>query len=483
MSERYDVILVGGGPGGLACAALLSKWGLRTLILEKNASTGGKAVTAERDGFRFELGPKLQVPMSEPAFFHLFRELGMPEKLRAIPLEQGAHLAYRGRSGGYRTVIAPQTGQDPTPLFDLMGLDATERQQALAFLAELVLLPPAELDKLDDVTMEEYLAGKPVPRALYSYLAMHANASLAEPIDRVAASEQIKIFQQIATRGGGGYYAGGFGRVLDDIADAVREHGGEIRTGVRARRIRVEDGRVTGVETDRGRFGAPLVVSSAGIQPTVLGLVGKEHFDPGYVDYVRRLEPGWGFATVRYFLRARVMTSPMYMVWSDESWWNVERAERVRNGRIPDEVILFITVPSNYDPAMAPPGRQCLIAGTICSPDPEAPEIEALYGRMDAMLQKLFPEAWAALERREVDGPREVSLHTRDHVLPGQGGECVGIGQIAGQCGTQKPSPETPVGGLFLVGCDAGSAGMGTHQATDSGMRVARTVRAAHAAL
>ena len=105
-----------------------------------------------------------------------------------------------------------------------------------------------------------------------------------------------------------------------------------------------------------------------------------------------------------------------------------------------------------------------------------------LYRKLDEQLARCFPAAWAAVERREVDGPAEVSAHTRDSVLPGQGGECVGIGQIVGQCGTRKPSPRTPIAGLFLAGCDAGSGTMGTHQATDSGMTVARMVRAELAA-
>ncbi|HET8944431.1 MAG TPA: FAD-dependent oxidoreductase, partial [Dehalococcoidia bacterium] len=61
----------------------------------------------------------------------------------------------------------------------------------------------------------------------------------------------------------------------------------------------------------------------------------------------------------------------------------------------------------------------------------------------------------------------------------GQGGECVGVGQVVGQCGKYKPSPVSPISGLYFAGCDAGSGGMGTHQATDSGMKVADLVLAA----
>ena len=468
----------GGGPGGLATAALCTKWGLRTLVLEKNKSTGGKAVTVERDGFRYELGPKLQVPMRNPAFETLFGELGIGDKLGQILLDE-ACIAYRAREwDDYRIVVTPQSsGMDPQPFFDLWELEPTDQEKMIAVMGEMVMTTPEALDTLDDVTMADYLSTRDVPWRLQSYLSMHANASLAEPVDLVAASEQIKIMQQIAVSGGGGYYEGGFGRVLDDVAGAVRANGGEIRTGVRVEAIEVDGGHVTGVRTDTGAFTAPVVVSDAGIQPTVLKLVGEENFDPGYVEHVKGLQPGWGWASVRYFLSEPVMTERMYMVYADDSWLDLDRYRRVRGGAEPDEIIMFVTVPANFDPTMAPAGKQCLVTGTICSPDPDAAEIDMLYRKLDETLERLWPEAWAAVERRECDGPAEVSRHTRDHVLPGQGGECVGIGQIAGQCGTMKPAAQTPLPGLYLAGRAAGAAGMGTHQATVSGMAVAAMVR------
>jgi phytoene dehydrogenase-like protein len=223
-------------------------------------------------------------------------------------------------------------------------------------------------------------------------------------------------------------------------------------------------------------------VSSAGLQPTVLKLVGDEHFDAGYTTYVRGLQPGWGFTSGRYFLKKDVLKLPMYVVYSDDSWWDTERYEAVRSGKEPDEVILFMVVPSNYDPEMSPPGKQVLVAGTICPPDPEWREIEMLYRKMDEMLARLYPEAWAAVERRDYDGPKEIASATRDSVVPGAGGECVGLASMVGQCGRHKPSVESPIPGLYFAGADAGSAGMGTHMAADSGMMVARMILARHRA-
>ena len=55
--EKYDVIVVGAGNGGLAAATLASKNGLKTLLFEKHNLPGG-AVTSFRRG-RFEFEPSL----------------------------------------------------------------------------------------------------------------------------------------------------------------------------------------------------------------------------------------------------------------------------------------------------------------------------------------------------------------------------------------------------------------------------------------
>ncbi|RLC94895.1 MAG: hypothetical protein DRI40_06905 [Chloroflexi bacterium] len=478
MAKRYDVIVVGGGPGGLTCAALLAKWGLKTLLLEKNETTGGKAITpTNKDGFSYELGPKLQVPAQGPGFAQAFRELGIESELKPLPLTT-AGLAYRGPSGKYKLGALPATtGLEPQPLFDLWDLAPKDTEPALKLMIDMAMMPPEQLNALDEMTTAEWLAGMDnVPWGLYSYMAMHANASLAEPIDLVSASEQVRIMQDIALRGAAGYYVGGFGRVLNDLAKAIKANGGDIRTRTRVDRIRVENGRVTAVVTGDDVFKAPIVVSDAGLQPTVLKLVGEDEFDSGYLNYVKGLVPGWSFTGVKYFLKKKVLEYPMYNIWSDDTWLTLERFRKQRTGKVEDEVMMFATVPSNFDPSMAPAGKQCIVAGTICSPDPSAKEIKTLWDRMDQMWDKLYPGVMDALMYKEVEGPAEVSEFTRDHVLPGQGGECVGLAQIVGQCGKYQPSPKAPILGLYYVGADVGPPGMGTHKASSAGINVARMV-------
>ncbi len=477
----YDAIVIGSGPGGSACATLLQKRGIKTLLVEKNNLLGGKMMSVQKDGYAYDLFPHGQVPMRQPAFQQVFEELGVGDEFRPALQPDDPRpmttLAYRARGWrDYRIASQSQAMSDATPFFKLWGIEGEDQGKVINFMTELATMPDERLAQLDNVSMHEFLAGRDIPYALYSYMAFHANASLAEPIDLVAASEQILILKQIMLQGGGGQYKGGFGALADVMIREFERNGGVVIRNNKVEKILVEDGAVTGVVTRKGTFHAPVVVSSAGLQPTVLKLVGEEHFDRSYVNYVRGLAPGWGFTSIRYFLNRPVMNVAIYVAYSDDSWWNLERFRRVKDGHIPDEVILFMCNHSFYDAEAAPPGKQILVSGTICSPNPEAKEIEGLWKRMDEQMVKLFPDIWNATEKREHAGPKEISDLTRDSVLPGQGGECVGLGQIVGQCGRLKPKSEAPIRGLYFAGADAGSAGMGTHQSALSGIEVARMV-------
>lgn len=482
MADRsHDVIVIGSGPGGGSCASLLQKRGLRTLLLEKNDFVGGKMVSIDRDGYAYDLFPHGQVPMRGSAFESIFAELGVSDDFRpALEPDDDRDiikLAYRKRGWkDYRITTQTQAMSDPAPFFALWDIDAQAQAQTVAFMAELASMPEERLDELDAVSMHEFLGTRDIPYELYSYMAFHANASLAEPIDLVSASEQIRIMQQIMLNGGGGQYKGGFGTLAKVMVREFEKNGGTMLRNHRVEKILVEDGAVTGVVSNGETFRAPVVVSSAGLQPTVLKLVGEAHFDRSYLNYVKGLVPGWGFTSIRYFLDRPVMDVAMYIAYADESWIDMERFRRMKEGHVPDEVILFMCNHSFYDAKAAPPGKQVLVSGTVCSPNPEAGEIEDLWRVMDDQMQRFFPEIWAASERRDYSGPSDISSLTRDSVLPGQGGECVGLGQVVGQCGRQKPSVDAPIRGLYYAGTDAGAAGMGTHQAALSGSEVARRV-------
>ncbi len=480
---NYDAIVIGSGPGGTSAATLLQKRGVKTLLLEKGNFLGGKMYSVEKDGYAYDLFPHGQVPMVGSQFETIFAELGVADEFeRALEIEDPREvitLAYRRKDWKeYRKVSQTQAMADPTPFFKLFGMeDEAEQAKMLGIMTEMIEMTPENLSKVDDVTMKEWLDERDTPSELYNYMGFQANGSLAEPLDLVCASEMILIMQQIFLQGGGGQYKGGFGLLTNVMVREFEKNGGTLIKNNKVEKILVENSTVTGVVTEKGTFHAPVVVSAAGLQPTILNLVGEENFDKGYVDYIKGLVPGWAFTSVRYFLNKPVMETGMYVMYSDDSWLDVARYEKMKKGEIPEEVILYMVNHNFYDENATPPGEQVLVSGTICTANPDAEEIAALYERMDQQMRDTFPEIWDACVRREYTGPKEIRDLTRDSALPKVGGECVGLAQIVGQCGKHKPKSETPLRGLYISGADAGGEGMGTHQSALSGTRVARMVQ------
>ncbi|MBW2144906.1 MAG: NAD(P)/FAD-dependent oxidoreductase [Deltaproteobacteria bacterium] len=479
MKEKYDVIVVGAGLGGCVCAALLAKTGIRVLVLDKNKQVGGKAMGIDVNGFKGEMWPTYGIPSNVGPFVEAFRTLGIEEKLKPIPGTTA--LLYKSKGGEWIPTVndAREKGGDPTAnLFDSWGLSQEERDKSLQILAEAALLTPEQLEDLDDVSVKEWLdQHDDIPQPLFAFFANHANLMATGLYELVAMSEIVRIMQIFADPSG--YPKGGYGRVIEDIAKVITDNGGVIRMTTRIERILVEDGRVSGVITGDQVYKAPIVVSNAGIQPTVMKLVGEEHFDKSYVNYVKDIVPSLGFCCQRYIFSKPVMEHGVYLATTEDSYLDIDRLDRLRDGIIPDMVNVYGVVPAHFDPDMAPPGKQMLLIGTWCSPDPRGKEIKALQKKVDEVFDEMFPLAVPYIEKREgYVGPAQVSGLSRDQVLPGLGGEAVGLAVTVGYCGKNKPNPKSPLPGLFFVGHDAGGgAYIGTNQAVSSGLRVAPVVR------
>jgi protoporphyrinogen oxidase len=55
-AEEHDVVVIGAGPAGLTAAFQLHKYGVASTILEADDMVGGISRTAQRDGWRFDIG-------------------------------------------------------------------------------------------------------------------------------------------------------------------------------------------------------------------------------------------------------------------------------------------------------------------------------------------------------------------------------------------------------------------------------------------
>jgi all-trans-retinol 13,14-reductase len=86
--EKYDIIIVGSGLGGLACGSILSKNGYKVLILEKNAQIGGCLQSFKRNGVKFETGMHYIGSMDEGQSLNsLLHYLAIGKDIKLQPLD------------------------------------------------------------------------------------------------------------------------------------------------------------------------------------------------------------------------------------------------------------------------------------------------------------------------------------------------------------------------------------------------------------
>lgn len=95
MTDTRQVVVVGGGISGLACAARLQQMGVPVTLLEASERFGGLIGTVENDGFLFESGP--QSFQGTETLLGLIRELGIEPELQKADQRAPRYILRHGR--------------------------------------------------------------------------------------------------------------------------------------------------------------------------------------------------------------------------------------------------------------------------------------------------------------------------------------------------------------------------------------------------
>ena len=92
--EQYDVIVIGGGPAGLAAAISAHENGAKTLLIEREARLGGMLKQCIHDGFGLSrFGERLAGPEYVERFIDRFRALGIEARTRTFVTRVERHEA------------------------------------------------------------------------------------------------------------------------------------------------------------------------------------------------------------------------------------------------------------------------------------------------------------------------------------------------------------------------------------------------------
>ncbi|MBU4440973.1 MAG: NAD(P)/FAD-dependent oxidoreductase [Actinomycetia bacterium] len=482
---QKKVVVIGTGPGGSACAALLQGRGMDVTILEQNRFIGGRCSTFEENGFMVDTGVHMFATGPSGPHGQVARELGVAQPwLVSNPSESMwmndngvfyLYQKYTSFSALRELAVAGITGRQRIDILNTLRRSVNSFGVAglLKEIAWMRRASPAFVEKYDEVTVREFLYPFTEDSGVHRAMNCLSMLLLVVPYDKSSAGEFICAVSGIFRHGTLGVPRGGAIGVPRSFLRAFTRDGGRLVLGVAAKEIVVEGGRVTGVVGSDGEtYAADVVVSNAGLHRTV-EIAGEDSFPAEYVEYVKGLKLSYSWLATKLALERRVVDLkapsffPIPQVEPDEIFAYCDDSDG-----LPEDPFLFVPMPTEWDPTLAAVGRQLIIMGVPTSN--EVDQEERSQKMLDIGEKKLF-SFFPRIERNLLWKSRITNKDTNRITRKGKG-DCIGLAQIPGQVGSRKPHPKLPVEGLWAVGCDAGARGVGTEQATASAMLVSSLI-------
>jgi phytoene dehydrogenase-like protein len=390
MTHNYDVIIIGSGPNGLAVGAYLSKAGQKVLLLEKRFEAGGGLCTEQvtipdyyhnthsvymmmvdyapvYPDFQFEerygvthICPDLQVamPLADGRSLCIYRDVERSCAAIATFSKKDAD-SYRDMQHHFgelmRNILGPQT---------YVPMEAAPLMAAKAEMTELGRALSEYTEKTPEEIVCERFENEHV-RTLMLYMACHWGLDYSQS----GVSYMVPIYLNRMTN----YRltAGGSHRVSNALLKSTFEHGGQIRTSVRIKRIILENGTAKGVELEDGTcyMAGKAVVSTIDTHQTFLKYVGEDKLEPEFVDMIRI----WQWEKWSLAVSHLALSEPPHFRAAD-SQPDIDKAfiyvlgyesladlkghwDAMSTGEMPAQAGYNCCFPSVHDPYQAPPGR------------------------------------------------------------------------------------------------------------------------------
>ncbi|MBI2941713.1 MAG: NAD(P)/FAD-dependent oxidoreductase [Chloroflexi bacterium] len=402
----YDAIVLGGGHNGLVTAGYLARAGWKVLVLERRPIVGGACVTEEViPGYRMSTTAYLISLLQEP----VIRELELARfGYQVLPKDPAYFAPY---PDGRSMFLWQDLRRSCAEIARFSQADAEQYPAYEAFIERLARfvepllletppdLPPRSLDDwLAVLRLGRRALGLSREEILAHWRMLTASAS--DILDRWFESEQLKV--ALATDGvigangspatpgtayillhhcmggvGGhrglwGFVKGGMGAVTQALARSAQACGAEVRTSAEVVKILAAGGVASGVAVaDGSEYRARVVVSNADPKRTFLTLLDRDQLPPEFRRSVEQLKcEGVSFKVNLALDRLPSYTAlpgtelgPQHMgtthICPDRLY--VERAwDDAKYGRPSREPMLEITIPTAYDPSLAPPGHHVM---------------------------------------------------------------------------------------------------------------------------
>jgi phytoene dehydrogenase-like protein len=457
MRPRYDAVVVGAGPNGLAAAITLARANRSVLVVEASATVGGGCRTAPLTlaGYRHDVcaavfplavgAPLLRsLPLADYGMEWIYPPAALAHPLpdgRAAVLERSlaATAATLGRDGeAWRRLIAPLARRWAALAGDIFAPARVPRHPLLLARFGLPALLPA-------CALAMWAFRGASAQALLAGMSAHAMLPLEQPPSAAIGL----VLGALGHAVGWPFARGGAQTLADALAAYLQALGGEIRTGVEVRALDELP---------------PARAVLCDVTPIQLLKLGGDRLPVGYRRALARFRYGPGVCKVDFALdgpipwRAAECTRAG-TVHVGGTLAEIAASERdVWRGEAPDRPFVLLAQPSLFDATRAPEGKQAIWAychvpnGSSCD----------MTTRIEAQIERFAPGFRDRILARSTLRACDMQRHNANDV----GGDITGGVQDLFQLFT-RPMPAldpylTPVPGLYL--CSSSTPpGAGVH--------------------
>jgi len=306
--KDFDVIIIGGGPGGLAVGSMLAHEGASSAIIERSPSLGGRYRSVDFHGARVDCAVHIPVSLDgaveKTYVYRLFSHLGLPLEYKTVPWPM------------------VKVSQDKPGKMDFFAMDPKlGAANFFAFFAfatgiEMEDSTKKELQRITDLC--EAMSEEECRKAVNIRFSDWIERNVRDPMAQMVLQNLGPIIGAPPKDVNFGMFANAFGTfnragapllwypkngtlesaVIDPLADYYTSHGGKVIANRTVRSIVIEKGKAKGVivSDDQNCFmlaeySAPVVICAIPIFEAVSqNILGRKFLTRDWAEVVKQYE-------------------------------------------------------------------------------------------------------------------------------------------------------------------------------------------------
>ena len=432
--EKFDVIIIGSGIGGLVTASQLAAKGSKVLVLEKYIIPGGSGGSFKRKGYTFDVGASMIFGFGEKGYTNLLTRAlkDVKEKCETIPdpVQLEYHLPNNlsiSVDREYEEFISKLSDRFPKEKEGIRKFYGTCKKvfNCLDSMPLLSIEDPAYLFKvffkapLSCLGLARWLpinAGDVARKfikdtELLKFIDIECFCWSVMPALKTPMINAGMVFTDRHV-GGINYPKGGVGKIAEKLVTGIEKLGSKIRYRANVTEILLKNEKAVGVKLSNGEeIYSDIIVSNStrwdtfGLKNNDKGLIARDYVPKSEYKWSETYKPSPSFVSIHLGVAGELIDKKFnchHII--------VEDWEELEN----EKGVIFISIPTILDSSLAPEGKHIIHAFTPSSisewenlsREEYLTKKENYYSFLIGKISKIIPKLDQNIDHKEIGTPR-----------------------------------------------------------------------------